>query len=219
MIQHLDKIIKVGGWMLPRAMELFDSLNNIQIEKGINGDIMEIGTYHGKSAAVLGQFLRPEEQFYACDTFTGYNDIESNFRTSFEAFFATMTGRNAIVRQMISTDLTPELLDNKKFRIWHIDGLHSFEDTLADLELGAKMIGEHGVIIADDFLNQDWLGVGQAVNEFLRTFDFCLVAQGSNKTFIVRKSDYQMYYDALKVLPNSPHNFLPYFGFNYISLQ
>ncbi len=221
MIKHLKEIIAIGGWMEPRAMEFFEALNEIQRLNSVRGHIMEIGTYYGKSAAVLGQFLNQEEEFYCCDTFSGYKAIENNFRTSFEAFFEQMTGRKAVVRQMVSTDLSREVLDNQSFRIWHIDGYHSFEDTLNDLQLGAAMIGEHGMIIADDFLNPDWLGVCQAVNEFLRTEDFCLVAQGYNKTIIVRKADYQLYYDAIKActLPNSPHNFLPYFGFNYLSMQ
>ena len=207
--------------MEPKAMQLFDELNSFQFIRGIKGDIMEIGTYYGKSSAVLGQFLAADEEFYCCDTFIGYRAIENNFRTSFEAFFEKITGRKANVRQMVSTELTPELLDHKQFRIWHIDGWHSFEDTLSDLKLGASMLKEHGMIIADDFLNQDWLGVGQAVNEFLRTTDYCLVAQGYNKSIIVRKEDYQLYFDGIKAtqaIPKSPHNFLPFHGHIYHSM-
>lgn len=221
MIKNREQIEKVGGWMEPRAMDFFEALNNIQRAQGIEGHIMEIGTYYGKSAAVLGQFLAPHEEFYCNDTFSGYKKVENNFRNSFEAFFENMTGRKAIVRQMLSTELTPEILDNKQFRIWHIDGYHSFEDTLADMKLGASMLAERGMIICDDFLNPDWLGVGQAINEFLRTEDYCLVAQGYNKTVIVRKADYEMYYNAIKAcgMENSPHNFLPYFGFLYLSMK
>lgn len=222
MLKHLDEITAIGGWMEPLAMTFFDVINTIQIQNDIHGHIMEIGTYYGKSAAVLGQFLRTDEEFYCCDTFSGYKKVENNFRDSFETFFYNMTGRKAIVRQMMSTDLTPELLDNQKFRIWHIDGYHSFEDTLFDLKLGTQMLGERGIIIADDFLNPDWLGVGQAINEFLRTDDYCLIAQGYNKTILARKVDYQFYYDAIKnneELPYSPHNFLPFHGFNYLSMK
>lgn len=222
MINHMDEIIAIDGWMEPKAMHLFDDLNAFQKERGITGDIMEIGTYYGKSSAVLGQFLAADEEFYCCDTFSGYKAIENNFRTSFEAFFEKMTGRKPIVRQMISTDLTPELLDHKQFRIWHIDGWHSFEDTLSDLKLGASVLKENGMIIADDFLNQDWLGVGQAINEFLRLNEnWCLVAQGYNKTIIVRKADYQLYFDGIKLsqsIKTSPHNFLPFHGMFYHSM-
>lgn len=222
MLQHLDEIKAIGGWMEPTAMDFFDILNDIQRKHSLTGSIMEIGTYYGKSAAVLGQFLNPHEQFYCCDTFSGYKKVENNFRNSFEAFFEKMTGRKAIVHQMVSTDLTPELLDNSQFRIWHIDGYHSYEDTLSDLELGAKMLMPKGMIIADDFLNPDWLGVCQAVNKFLELHpEYCLVAQGYNKTIIVQKSDYGMYYNEIKEcrLPNSPHNFLPFHGVNYLSMK
>jgi len=226
MIQNWDKIEKINGWFLERAAWLFHDVNELQKSMGIIGDIMEIGVYHGKSAAFLGQYLKEGEKFYAVDTFNGYNESK-DFRWLFEKNFEDVSGRKVDgVYPDKSTGLWQQKLE-RSYRFWHIDGYHSFEDTMNDLELGSAYTHESGVIVVDDFLNAEWLGVNQGVNEFLRAQQddpnrWRIVAYGHNKLILVRNSNHEAYYDGLKAstsLQVSPHNFLPYFDSMYLNLR
>lgn len=220
-VNKWEEIDKIKGWFLPQAAELFFQSDRIQKKHDIKGDIMEIGTYHGKSACLLGQFLRTEEEFYAVDTFNGYTEGES-FQHVFEKYYQDIVGRPV---DTILADKSSELHNQpmeKKYRIWHIDGYHSYEETLGDMILGDKWTIDKGLMIIDDFLNQDWLGVNQAVNEFMRTHpEWSIVAYGYNKTFLVRNEHYQFYKNNFAASPQnrSPHNFLPFHGQLYISFK
>ena len=221
MIKHKDKIQDVKGWFEPNAMLLFDYVNEAQQKHGIEGNIMEIGVYHGRSAVVLGQFLRSDEELHACDTFIGYNEVEA-FMDQFLDNYQTIVERPVDKVFDVKSEDLGEHIKDEKYRIWHIDGFHSFEDTFHDMVLGAQHMQKDGIMIVDDFLNQDWLGVGEAVNHFFKVFDeFAPVAYGYNKLFICREEMYEEYFEWFKDMPmtQSPHNFLPFHGFNYVSFK
>ena len=227
MVNKWKEIEAIKGWFLVKAAALFIHADKIQKAADIKGDIMEIGTYHGKSACLLGQCLRPEEKFYAVDTFNGYTGGES-FRHVFEKYYQDIVGRPV---DTIYPDKSSDLINQglkQEYRIWHIDGYHSFEETLNDMVLGNMYMIDKGLMIIDDFLNQDWLGVNQAVNEFLRTNvdedgnpTWAIVAYGYNKTFLVRVHHYAFYKEqfAKSEFDRSPHNFLPFHGHKYVSFK
>lgn len=218
----LKELENIKGWFLPKAMELFIWMDKIQKDADIKGDIMEIGTYHGKSACLLGQLLRKEEKFYACDTFNGYTKGES-FQHYFESKYKEIVGKPVDTVFPDKSNKLGEQGLKKEYRIWHIDGYHSYEETLGDMELGDEYTIDNGIMIIDDFLNQDWLGVCQAVNKFLDKKDneWCIVAYGHNKTFFVRKAHYEFYKEKFEEcnIDRSPHNFLPFHGYKYISFK
>lgn len=221
-----DKISRLPGWLESQAIDLLSFLAYNQTLQGVTGDMMEIGVYKGKSASVLGYHLNDQETLHVCDTFRGYNDVESDFRQEFlDNYHSIVEGKTPVTIHAMESDKLAERYDptnDAKFRIWHVDGLHSAEATYADLDLGRHLlIEEGGILIADDFLNQDWLGVNEGVNNFLNDYkDYCVVAQGYNKTIIVKKTDYEYYYNAIKdAFQTSPHNFLPFHGVKYLSLR
>jgi len=221
MVDKWNEIESIKGWFLPQAADLFVHADKIQKDDGIVGDIMEIGTYHGKSACLLGQFLRVDEKFYAVDTFNGYTEGES-FQHVFEKYYQDIVGRPVDTILADKSSELPKQNLEKNYRIWHIDGYHSFEETLNDMVLGDMYTMEKGIMIVDDFLNQDWLGVCQAVNTFLyKHDDWCVVAYGYNKTFLCKTEHYEFYKERFGESPQdrSPHNFLPFHGHNYISFK
>lgn len=220
MINKIDQIDRIEGWFLIPAMHLFDSMNEVQKKLGVNGHIFEIGTYYGRSAAVLGQLLRPEEKFRCCDTFSGNLSNENRFENSLRKNYQDIVGKEVDQTFACKSEALQGQLQ-KEYRIWHIDGYHSYEVTLNDLKLGDQYTVDEGIIIVDDFLNQDWLGVCQGLNEFLNNGDWAVYAYGHNKTFLCRKAMYLKYYQASKEIgmPYSPHNFLPFHGFNWVSFN
>ena len=66
----------------------------------------------------------------------------------------------------LSTEIT--LADDQRFRFAHVDGGHSYETALSDLELCAGHMIAGGIIAVDDYENYAWPEVTPAVNEFLK---------------------------------------------------
>jgi len=218
MVKYKEEICKLKGWLEPRAINLFEHLGIVHARNNINGDILEIGTYHGKSTCALGQLLVDKEVLHAVDTFVGYNRKEF-FLDDFKSNWNRFVTRNIEIHKCKSDELDFE--ESKKFRIIHIDGDHSFECTFKDLILANRHLEKTGVIIIDDFLNQDWLGVNQALNRFLTDYEYCVFALGYNKTLICRTEDYKIYIEDFKTdkFNISPHNMHPFHGYNYLSLK
>ena len=53
-----------------------------------------------------------------------------------------------------------------------IDGGHSYETVAKDLNLSAKILSKGGVIMCDDYIHNQALGVKMAVNEFVKNNNF-----------------------------------------------
>lgn len=224
MIPKQQSIENIKGWFLPKAMELFVQMDAAQKQRSITGNIMEIGVYHGRSAVLLGQFLADGEEFHACDTFTGYdNDDAPKFLDTFLTNYRNVVGNPVDhLFDCPSSRLGKMLSEERKYRIWHIDGYHSYEMTCKDMMTGYMHMADDGMMIVDDFLNQDWLGVNQAVNEFLNAVDdMAIFAYGYNKLFLCKADKHEMYHTAAKqmTMPQSTHNFLPFHGFNWVSFK
>lgn len=221
MIEHRQYIEQsIDGWFEPKAMDLFVEINKLQ--QNITADIAEIGVYHGKSAVLLGQFTKEKEEVTVVDTFLGYSE-DDDFERLFRKHWVHVNGEKPVhVRVKKSQDIVDGDLP-KRTRIFHIDGDHSFEGTYNDMEHAQNSLVVGGCMILDDFLNQDWLGVSQAVNEFLRrNSDWCLVAHGWNKTVLVRREDFSLYYEGLRSSPlsKSTNTFQnPFWGNKYVSLK
>lgn len=62
-LEHYSKDLqKIPGWFWPVDMFLFGGIDQLQKTEALTGDILEIGVYQGKSAVLLGHFLRPHEE-------------------------------------------------------------------------------------------------------------------------------------------------------------
>ena len=57
----------VPGWFLDIDARLFLGVNALQTGRGIRGNLLEIGAYHGKSAILLGYCLQPGERLVVSD--------------------------------------------------------------------------------------------------------------------------------------------------------
>src|SRR5262249_46227209 len=67
------KIRNIPGWLTTDDLGHFALILRLQSAFGLRGDIVEIGTYYGRSAAALAHFLEPGEQLVLCDLFHAAN--------------------------------------------------------------------------------------------------------------------------------------------------
>jgi hypothetical protein len=90
--------------------------------------------------------------------------------------------------EKLSTDLTVDEI-GRTYRLFHVDGGHSYEEALADLLLAKQALRDYGVIVLDDPFRHEWPGVTEAIIEFLKiSTDFSALLIGFNKLLLVRDS-------------------------------
>lgn len=122
---------------------------------------LEIGTFDGVVMSLLAEKY-PEKLFYAIDPF---REATRTGGGSQDYFWANNKSyENVHLYKMISEKALPILIDKgRKFDLIFIDGDHSYEAVISDLELSIKLINPGGKIFCHDI---DCEGVIKAVNEF-----------------------------------------------------
>ena len=169
--------IAVEGWLHEEAVLLTLALHRRQRAAGIAGGVAEIGVYHGRFFLLLALCCENEERALAVDLFDrlspGREAAVRGDREAFEAHLAAWgVAHRTEVRQQDSLGLAPEgvraAVGAAGARLFSVDGAHSFKHATADLRLAAACLAPGGVVLLDDFLHAEWLGVTEAAVALLR---------------------------------------------------
>lgn len=169
----------IPGWFFWLDRQLFAALLTAQQDRE-RGDLVELGTYLGKSAVVIGEHLRPGERFVALDLF-GRTDLlqqdqrQSN-RQEVEKSYASLT-RLAFEENYLSwhADL-PDIVEGPSsvvmdhvrpgsVRFVHIDASHLYDHVRLDALHAKQMLQPGGLVIFDDWRSEHTPGVTAAVWE------------------------------------------------------
>ena len=172
--QYFKSLQTIPGWFLPVDMFLFGGIDQLQKMDAVTGDILEIGAYQGKSAILLGYFLRPHEELMVCDTFESEVIQEQNLmenqkyyanvqRQTFEKNFAQFHSRPPRIFACSSTNLIQHLPPSNRFRLVHIDGSHLYEVVREDINLSRQLLKHKGVVVFDDYRSPHTPGVAAAL--------------------------------------------------------
>ncbi len=176
---YIRRLDDIPGWFLPVDARLLMGVDQLQRERGITGDLLEIGTYKGKSAILLGYLRRDPERLIVCDVFEDQGDLgqETRYeaaswytglrREEFEGLFLRFHPRLPTIWQMASASIDRVALA-KSCRIVHVDGSHAYEEVRADIATARELLGPGGVAVFDDWSTAHSPGVGLAIwEEFL----------------------------------------------------
>ncbi len=166
----------VPGWFERLDAFLFATIDDAHAAAGVTGDLLEIGTYMGRSAVLLGYLQRPGERLVVCDIFDGpsqsaENEAENNrwypdlSRHAFEENFQRFHGRlpDHVVAAPSVTLRGRELGYGKTFRFIHIDGSHEYAAVRSDLSLSRELLCDGGMVVFDDINGRHTPGVSAAV--------------------------------------------------------
>lgn len=162
----------VIGMTSDREAEILFFLSTIQ---DIRGDVMEIGSWLGKSTVHLasGCQLSGNGIVHAIDTFGGNLGKEDLYTTPLEkdeSIYARFKKNIALakltkyikIHKKSSEDVDAEIQEN--IRLAFIDGCHDYKLVLHDIKLCSKKLLPNGVIVLDDFTSY-FPGVVQAAQE------------------------------------------------------
>ncbi len=175
------------GYIPNFQIAILDVLLSFQDKIEVEGDLLELGTYKGKTASILC-LKKQSNSVFLVDKFFHFTTSEWGKLLAIDPkvnFIQGSTEEKGVLRQLSIT----------KFRFSHCDTSHSYFDTSNDLRISAQTLSRGGVICVDDFANLDYPGVLPAVYGFLfknkRKFRIFLTSK--QKVFICRVEDYEMY--------------------------
>jgi hypothetical protein len=177
----------VPGWFLATDLHLFDFILARQLAESLEGDVLEIGCYQGRSTILLGYGLRDADELVVCDLFGADPD---DFRVSKEGMAAyvglTVDGfykhydrfhpRRPQVEICPSTAL-PDRIQGRRFRFLHIDGSHAYDSVCADIAMAVECAADGAVVVLDDYRSPHTPGVSAATWEAVAAgllYPFCI---------------------------------------------
>jgi predicted O-methyltransferase YrrM len=171
---------RIDGWFHPPDTGLFLAFNELQEKHGVGGDILEVGTYLGRSAILLGYLPRPGERLVVCDVWEDSADLSPENRTEDELYHAGLSRgefeRNYLrfhsalpdICQMPSGELDQHLPAGS-FRFIHVDGSDAYDVVRNDIAIARKLLTKGGVLALDDWSMPEAPGVGLAIwEEYLK---------------------------------------------------
>lgn len=130
--------------------------------------LLEIGSYTGESTIVFAErfgeviaidpFLNNYDPNDAACKHADFSDVYNKFLERTKDF------TNIKLIKKKSDDAIEDLKD-EKFDIVYIDGMHTYEQVLKDINNYIKIINPGGFISGHDYTPQYWPGVVKAVNE------------------------------------------------------
>ncbi len=160
------------------------------------GNLVELGVYLGKSAALIGQFVGADETFTVCDLFGLEPDSDANRRENAKSY--PKLNRPAFERNYLALfehlpnivqDYSSAIVDHVEagsVRFVHVDASHHYEHVVVDIDSAAKLLKPDGVVVFDDYRSDHTPGVSAAVWEAVFTKGLqpiCLTQQKLYGTF------------------------------------
>jgi len=170
---------EVEGWVDGRLYPSLAWLHEIQTELGVSGGVMEIGVHHGRFFLPLNAMVaQGEGPSFAIDLFADQSLNIDRSGTGNQAIFTghlakhdRHRGVNVECVQADSTRLRHgDLSRFTKVRpkVISIDGGHTVEHTISDLEMAQTVVHESGAVFLDDILNPQWVGVFEGAVTYLQ---------------------------------------------------
>lgn len=141
------------------------------------GDLVEVGTFLGKSAILLGRHLRAGERFTVCDLFGEPGPDEANrHEQATSSYTKTLTRAGFEANYLAFHDTLPEVVQGPSTvivnhvepgscRFVHIDASHLYEHVRADVASAHTMLAPGGIAVFDDYRTAHTPGTAMAVWE------------------------------------------------------
>ncbi len=192
----------IKGWLSEGAVKIIFALDRIQRKNNIRGDIAEIGVHHGRLFILLALLRQKGERAFAMDLFDQQHmNVGSSGKGDKEIFLKHL-------RAYALADITVKTANSLhvksmrgRFRLFSIDGGHAKEIVHHDLSLASGALADGGIIILDDYFNEDWPGVSEGANAFFSVKrDIAPFAIGGNKVFLATRSHAKGYLHELEQL-------------------
>jgi hypothetical protein len=185
----------VRGWFFGVDRYLFVWLLERQEREAVAGDLIEMGAYLGRSAILLGDYLRDGETFTVCDLFDSPAPDAANSGEMDASYRGTLTRKAFDANYLAFHDALPHVIQAptsvmsdgrilpKSARFIHIDASHLYEHVIGDIRFAKEALTDDGVVVLDDYRSEHTPGVSAAVWEAVATMDLVPMAVTHNKFY------------------------------------
>jgi len=141
--------------------------------------VVELGTYLGKSAVLIGDYVRQGEQFVALDLFGRTDLIDGSgdanrrevsisyktlTRTKFEENYLSRHEELPTIVEAASSSIV-DYIQPSTVRFLHVDASHMYEHVRIDARNARILLQPGGVVVFDDWRSEHTPGVTAAVWE------------------------------------------------------
>jgi predicted O-methyltransferase YrrM len=175
-------VMKIPGWLTPQEASFLENAAK-QTEK-LTGEIVEIGSFCGKSTICLAQ---SQGKVYAIDPHKGDTGDEK-FKPTYTQFMTNLkkAGVDTKVTPLVKTSQAAAKTWKKKIRMLFIDGLHDEHHAKMDFELWSRHVVPGGVIAIHDSFRR-WCGSEKvALEKLVNSKDFAIVGVKDSITYGVK---------------------------------
>jgi hypothetical protein len=185
-------------------------LGRWQASQGVQGAVGEIGVHHGRLFVLLDLLRVPGERSFAVDLFDEQHlNVDRSGEGDLDAFLRNVNRHvgshlHVAVFSGSSSDLHPsEILEAVgRVRLMSVDGGHTSELTLNDLQIAHEVLTADGLVVVDDFFNYLWPGVMSGVVAYLSKHDGLVpIGLSPNKLYLTRPASATQYREALGSAP------------------
>jgi hypothetical protein len=166
-----SRVETIPGWLHAEAALLTGHLVGAQRRLELKGPTLEIGVFQGKYLCVLYRLSEPGETVLGVDLFIGA-PIARLAAARVRSNIANACGDAGRLKILVadSLELTSDRLAREagaaRFRFISIDGGHTRELVLHDLEVAYPLLAEGGIMALDDAFNHSTPGVTEGIAEF-----------------------------------------------------
>ncbi|WP_151082087.1 class I SAM-dependent methyltransferase [Nocardioides cynanchi] len=174
----------IKGWFNEIDRRCFTALLESQRDSP-PGDLVEMGAYQGKSAVIIGDYLRDGERFVVIDLFGDEGQFDQSeeakanrrenqrsyprlTRGVFEENYLSVHDELPVVVQAFTTEIVKHV-EPGTARFIHIDASHLYPAVKVDCQSSRALMRPGGVVSFDDYRNASSPGVGAAIWEAVVT--------------------------------------------------
>jgi len=197
LLKFIEEASKIPG-MVP--VERCVYLYFLAYSSNLNGDIIEIGSWQGRTTSFLAKACKDSQNgvVYAIDHFQGNpsnkkgyivtNKDLSDLKTNFNANIKSLELDDYVnLLDMKSEEAVQLFVNNPKpIRLLFIDGDHSYEGCLNDIKNFIDFIMPGGIIVFDDYSNA-FPGVLKAVKEKIFNTNLYFSPIQYTSTLVIKK--------------------------------
>lgn len=194
---------EIAGWLHMPAVEASLMLSAIQAERVPPGPVAEIGVWEGRYLTLLS-FLSPTPQpVLGIDPFIHSSDRTAQLQRVRRniSLFARRPDLVSLLERDSRLVGPNDILERVggKLNFLSVDGDHTMEGALHDLELAEKVVSPGAIVAVDDIPNMSCPGVMEAVMRYALQPEatlapFLLV---TNKLFMTQKTHCEWYRESL----------------------
>jgi predicted O-methyltransferase YrrM len=201
---------RIPGWFWPTDQRLFDWF----LSREIPGDLLELGTYLGKSAVLIGGRMRPGETFTVCDLFESEAPEAAN-NAETRGSYSTLTRQRFEENYLSAHDTLPRIVhaptsvilghvEPDSCRFVHVDASHLYAHVKEDVLAARAVLREGGIVAFDDYRSEHTPGVSLAVWEAVANLGLSPVCVSTQKLYATWSDPVPVQRDLLEWLRSAP---------------